>query len=125
MNLSLTVARTMVSGSLLAMPMIVINMGAEMVYILDQRLRAQSITDEKSRKGQCCRTFAVGDCSFYAVLTDVIRTMYNTKFIDELFKPQEAYSNKSTRQVFDKLAHSSIMRLNTSSMDKVSDLRCS
>jgi hypothetical protein len=49
-------------------------------------------------------------------------TMFSTKFIEELFKPQEMYSNASTRQIFDRLAHSSIMRLNESSMDKLYDL---
>jgi len=32
------------------------------------------------------------------------------------------YSNNSTRQIFDRLAHSSIMRLNETSMDKLYDL---
>ena len=45
--------------------------------------------------------------------------MFSGRFIEELFKPQEIYSNESTRQIFDRLAHSSIMRLNESSMDKV------
>lgn len=40
------------SGALLAMPMLVMNMGGEMVYILEQRLHAQSIPVEKSRKGE-------------------------------------------------------------------------
>lgn len=44
--------------------------------------------------------------------------MYNSKFIAELFRGQDVYSMQSTRQIFDKLAHSSIMRLNESSMDK-------
>ena len=39
------------SGTLLAMPMLVINMGGEMVYILEQRLRAQNIPKDKSSKG--------------------------------------------------------------------------
>jgi Organic solute transport protein 1 len=54
-----------------------------------------------------------------AVLADVGRAMLNDKFIDELFKPQEMYAAPAIRQVFDKLAHSSIMRLNETSMDKV------
>ena len=54
-----------------------------------------------------------------AVLSDVVKTMYSKKFIAELFKPQPLYSNRSTRQIFDRLAHSSIMRLNENSMDKV------
>lgn len=33
------------------MPFLVLNMGGEMVYILDQRLRAQKIDVEKSKTG--------------------------------------------------------------------------
>ncbi|KAF0737260.1 hypothetical protein Ae201684_006436 [Aphanomyces euteiches] len=91
------------SGAMLTMPMILINMGGEMLYVLDQRLKAQNIAGDKSVK----------------VLVDVVKTMYNTKFISELFKPHHMYSNVSTRQIFDRLAHSSIMRLNQSSMDKL------
>ncbi|OQS00079.1 hypothetical protein THRCLA_06250 [Thraustotheca clavata] len=93
----------MTSGALLAMPMLLINMGGEMIYVLDQRLKAQNIPQDKSTK----------------VLVDVVKTMYNTKFITELFRPHHMYSNLSTRQIFDRLAHSSIMRLNQSSMDKL------
>ena len=39
-------------GSLLTMPFVIINMGTEMMYILEQRLQAQSIAAEKSRKGE-------------------------------------------------------------------------
>ena len=69
-----------------------------------QRLQAQNVPVDKSKR----------------VLPDVIRTMYNPTFITELFRPQDIYSMQSTRQIFDRLAHSSIMRLNESSMDKVS-----
>ena len=84
--------------SLLVMPLIVVNLGAEMVYILDQRLKAQCIAEDKSRM----------------VLNDVVRTWFDNKFIDELFKPQQLYSLTATRQIFERLAHSSIMRLNQS-----------
>lgn len=53
------------------------------------------------------------------MLEDIIKTMHNDKFMAELFKPHRMYSNLSTRQIFDRLAHSSIMRLNSNSMDKV------
>ena len=76
------------------------------VYILAQRLSAQNVPLDKSKR----------------VLQDVIRTMYNPAFIAELFRPQDVYSMQSTRQIFDRLAHSSIMRLNESSMDKLFDL---
>jgi len=48
--------------------------------------------------------------------------MFGEKFVNELFKPQKIYSNQNTRSVFDRLAHSSIMRLNPTSMDKLYDL---
>lgn len=34
------------------MPMIIINMGGEMVYILAQRLQAQSVPIDKSKRGE-------------------------------------------------------------------------
>lgn len=77
-----------------------------MLYILDQRLRAQNIPDDKARK----------------VMHDIIGTMFNRRFMEELFKPQDIYSRKAMRTVFDRLAHASIMRLNTASMDKLYDL---
>jgi len=77
-----------------------------MLYILEQRLRAQHIPPEKSVK----------------VLHDVVRTMFSAKFITEVLKPAQIYSNASTRQIFERLAHSSIMRLSESSMEKLYDL---
>jgi len=67
-----------------------------MIYILQQRLSAQNVAKTRGRK----------------VLQDVLRTMYSKSFVSELFKPQDMYSNSSTRQIFNKLAHSSIMRIN-------------
>ena len=43
------------------------------------------------------------------VMNDIISTMFNQKFMDELFKPQELYSKKALRTVYDRLAHASIM----------------
>ncbi|KAL7685763.1 putative organic solute carrier protein [Plasmopara halstedii] len=93
-------------GSLRTMPMLIVNMGAEMIYVLAQRLKAQNIPRDKSSK----------------VLEDIIKTMHNETFMSETFKPHRMYSNGSTRQIFDRIAHSSIMRLNTNSMDKLYDL---
>ena len=53
------------------------------------------------------------------VMHDITGTMFNKRFMDELFKPQDLYSKKAMRTAFDRLAHASIMRLNTASMDKV------
>ena len=88
------------------MPIIVLNVGGEMIYILNQRLQAQNVAEDKAKK----------------VLFDVVRAMFSPIFIEELFKQQDMYSIASTKQIFEKLAHSSIMRLNKSSMDKLFDL---
>lgn len=90
----------------MTMPMLIVNMGAEMIYVLDQRLKAQNIPRDKSSK----------------VLEDIVKTMHTETFMTETFKPHRMYSNGSTRQIFDRIAHSSIMRLNANSMDKLYDL---
>ncbi|XP_033099186.1 protein OSCP1-like [Anneissia japonica] len=92
--------------SLRTLPLLFINLGGEMMYILDQRLRAQNIPSDKSRK----------------VLHDIVGAMLNKRFVEELFKPQDLYTKKAMRTVFDRLAHASIMRLNSASMDKLYDL---
>lgn len=38
--------------SLKTLPLLFINLGGEMMYILDQRLRAQNIPSEKAKKGE-------------------------------------------------------------------------
>lgn len=95
-----------VEAEMYAMPYLIINMGAEMLYILEQRLKAQNIPEDKGLR----------------VHEDVLATMFSEKFISELFKPQRIYSTSATRQIFDRLAHSSIMRLNETSMNKLHDL---
>ena len=91
---------------LLCLPVVVCNLGVEMLYVLEQRLRAQSVSDVKSVK----------------VLHDVTGAMFAPEFVDEMFTPQAVYSQRATRQIFDKLAHASIMRLSEQSMDKLYDL---
>ena len=48
--------------------------------------------------------------------------MFAKKFMQEVFRPQAMYSLVETRQIFVRLAHSSIMRLNEASMSKLFDL---
>mmetsp|Transcript_34670 Transcript_34670/g.34299 ORF Transcript_34670/g.34299 Transcript_34670/m.34299 type:complete len:133 (+) Transcript_34670:20-418(+) len=88
------------------MPFVVINLGAEMVFILDQRLRAQNVGKEKSQK----------------VLQEILKFMFNKSFLEELFKPQDRHSYNATKHLFTKLAHSSVMKLNENSMSKLFDL---
>ncbi|XP_032084024.1 protein OSCP1 isoform X1 [Thamnophis elegans] len=56
------------------------------------------------------------------LMNDIIGGIFNKNFMDELFKPQELYSRKALRAVFERLVHASIMRLNAPSMDKLYDL---
>ena len=58
------------------------------------------------------------------VLCDIIAQMFEEKFLVEIFTPQMFLNNKDIRMVFDRLAHASFMRLNPSSMDKVSVCVC-
>ncbi|XP_054996270.1 protein OSCP1 isoform X1 [Sorex araneus] len=102
--------------SVRTLPLLFLNLGGEMLYILDQRLRAQNIPGDKARKDEWT------EVDRKRVLNDIISTMFNRKFMEELFKPQELYSKKALRTVYDRLAHSSIMRLNQASMDKLYDL---
>jgi len=92
--------------ALQTLPILIINLGGEMLYILEQRLRMQQIERDK----------------YVKVLTDLTSTMCNKKFMDEVFKPQDLYTKKAIRSVFERLAHASIMRLNPNSMDKLYDL---
>lgn len=96
------------SNSAMYIPWLIINMGGEMIYILQQRLVAQQITLDKQQR----------------VLNDVINTMFNTKFINELLHNNKTtiYNITTVRSIYDRIVHSSIMRLNTSSMDKLYDL---
>nr|XP_023677016.1 protein OSCP1 isoform X5 [Paramormyrops kingsleyae] len=104
------------------LPLLFINLGGEMLYILDQRLRAQNIPSDKARKVTCHTIADWTEGDRRKVMNDIITTMFNKKFLEELFKPQELYSKRALRTVFDRLAHASIMRLNQASMDKLYDL---
>lgn len=94
------------AGLNLALPFLIINMGGEMIYILNQRLIAQKIPADKSEK----------------VRSDVVKHLFEESFINEIMVPQALYSMTSTRQVFDRIAQSSIMKLQTTSMNKLFDL---
>ncbi|XP_006777349.1 PREDICTED: protein OSCP1 isoform X1 [Myotis davidii] len=102
--------------SVRALPLLFLNLGGEMLYILDQRLRAQNIPGDKARRDEWT------EVDRKRVLHDIILTMFNKSFIEELLKPQELYSKKALRTIYDRLAHASIMKLNQASMDKLYDL---
>ncbi|XP_010871826.1 protein OSCP1a isoform X2 [Esox lucius] len=92
--------------SMTTLPLVFINLGGEMLYILDQRLRAQKTAEDNTQK----------------VMNDIIATMFNKAFMEELLKPQDVYSHRALRTVLTRLAHASIMRLNQASMDRLYEL---
>lgn len=93
-------------ASLSAMPFLVMNLGAEMIFILEQRLQAQNVTKEKSTR----------------VMQDVLTAMFAPHFLDELMRPQPLYTSAGIREIFDNLAQASIMRLSENSMEKLYEL---
>ncbi|KAL6727923.1 hypothetical protein Aduo_009759 [Ancylostoma duodenale] len=93
--------------SLKCFPLLYVNMAGEMIYILEQRIKNQkNISEEK------------GDL----VLHDIISQTLKQKYLHEIFKPQNMFSRRHMRAMFERLAHSSIMRLSESSMEKLFDL---
>ncbi|XP_051728194.1 protein OSCP1a [Ctenopharyngodon idella] len=98
------------------LPLLIINLGGEMIYILDQRLRAQDENDDKTQRG----VWTEDDRK--RVMNDIVGTMFNKAFLEELLRPQDLYSHQALRTVLTRIAHASIMRLNLASMDKLYDL---
>lgn len=91
---------------LMSMPIIMNCLGGEMIYILCSRLRAQNITEEKSHK----------------VILDIGNTLFNKKYQNELYTHKKPYKHQEVKKIFESFAHSSIMRLNTTSMTKLFEL---
>ncbi|KAE8736579.1 hypothetical protein FOCC_FOCC017967 [Frankliniella occidentalis] len=88
------------------LPMLLLNLGGEMVYILEQRLQAQRVAEDKAVK----------------VLEDICRLLLHERFMAELLVPQPLGHVAALKTFFRDLAHSSIMRLDDESMAKMWDL---
>ncbi|XP_077447191.1 protein OSCP1a [Stigmatopora argus] len=101
------------------LPLVFINLGGEMLYILDQRLRSQNACEDKS---SVKAAVAWSEKDRKRVMNDIIGTMYSKGFMDELLKPQLLYSHRTMKVVLTRLAHVSIMKLNPVSMDKLYEL---
>ncbi|KAF4081672.1 hypothetical protein AMELA_G00163850 [Ameiurus melas] len=101
--------------SLRTLPLLIINLGGEMLYILDQRLRARNESDEKIQKGW-------SEDDGKRVMNDIVGVMFCKGFMEESMQPQDMYSHRALRYVLTRLAHTSIMRLNSTSMDRMYDL---
>jgi len=92
--------------ALKALPLLFYNLGGEMLYVIEQRLQAQNIPRDRSEK----------------VISDIVCTMFKPQFLQELLMPQPLYSKQAMKTMFNKLVHSSIMKVGSDSMDKLYDL---
>ena len=91
---------------LMSLPVIIHCLGGEMIYILCSRLKAQKISFEKSIR----------------VIKDIGNILFNKKFQNELYIHKKPYKHQEIKSIFESFAHSSIMRLNTTSMNKLFEL---
>ncbi|XP_017770456.1 PREDICTED: protein OSCP1 [Nicrophorus vespilloides] len=87
-------------------PFLVVNLGAEMVFVVAQRLQAQNIPHDRSA----------------FVLDEIISVLVSQQLMSEITKPQAAYSHESVKNLIEDVTQSSAMRLDPKSMDKLWDL---
>lgn len=92
--------------SMHATPILYLNMGGEMLYVLQQRLKAQKIDIDKTVQ----------------VLNDVTAALLNVTVLSSVFKKSPIIAVASLRPTLECAALSSIMKLDNSSMDKLFDL---
>ena len=69
---------------LMAMPVIIYNLGGEMIYVLCSRLKAQEIPSDKSNK----------------VIHDVVSHLFDRKFLSEINKHRIVSKHQEVRQMF-------------------------
>jgi hypothetical protein len=89
-----------------ALPFLIINLSGEMMYIIDQRLRAQLIITAKADR----------------VKEDLTLKLVDDTFLETLFTPQKLYTVEACKKLFQDLTLSSIMKLSATSMEKLMDL---
>ncbi|OXU28763.1 hypothetical protein TSAR_003282 [Trichomalopsis sarcophagae] len=92
-----------------ATPILYLNMGGEMLYVLQQRLKTQKISSDKTIQGQC-------------MMNDVIHALLNPQQLHEIFDNVPLMSLLSLRAILERVVLSSIMRLDDNSMNKLFDL---
>ncbi|XP_018303078.1 protein OSCP1 isoform X2 [Mycetomoellerius zeteki] len=92
--------------SLHSTPILYLNMGGEMLYVLRQRLKAQKIDVDKTVQ----------------VLDDVTAALLNPKILSPIFEELPMIGISQLRTTLESVALSSIMKLDRSSMDKLFDL---
>lgn len=89
-----------------AFPLLYLNLGGELLYIIEQRLQAQDISAEKSAK----------------VLNDLLSMMLDRQYLNGIFRSDRLNSPSMLKSLMENIVHSSVMRLGQDSLDKLYDL---
>lgn len=129
------------------MPVLFLSLGAELLFIVQQSLVQQVRDAAGPLAGQCWSVAGLGadSSSFFqvrspkfvlpssfslqnvptakksTVLDGMICTMFDESFIAEIFEPQRTFSQTSMMGLFNRIAHSSTMRLNSGSKGAIHD----
>ena len=105
------------------MPILYLNLCGEMLYIIDQRLIDAQAQPEKQVKGKfkinLPKPIRYG-LNVISVYNDILTVAFNRKFINEIFTHhQPIYSKRVLKAMFERLAHSSTIRVTPESLEKV------
>ncbi|XP_077285512.1 organic solute carrier partner 1 [Arctopsyche grandis] len=90
----------------MAQALLVVNLGCELLYVVQQRLRAQRLPPDTAN----------------TVLTDILEVLFNEKLIRELEDAPQLGKHNHVRQLMEDIANVSIMRLDAFSMTKLWEL---
>lgn len=115
-----------------AFPLLYLNLGGELLYIIEQRLQAQDVSTEKSVKGKIKDYLHQIPLSFPSrchltnpfnlVLNDLLSMMLDRQYLNGIFRPDQLSSPSIMRALMENIVHSSVMRLGQDSLDKLYDL---
>lgn len=104
---------------------LLVNLGCEMLYIIDQRLVAQSVAKDKSAQGRTFSTFKTdGIYINILVLREVTSALLSQQFFQYMSAnfSEDLISIAQVRLLLSDIACCSLMRLDSQSLDKLLDL---
>ena len=73
--------------SLYGIPFLLANLGAQTIYVIDQRLRDQAIPENKAER----------------ILGDICAVLFSENLWEQIMAPQDMYTQDSTRSVLEKI----------------------
>lgn len=105
---------------------LLVNLGCEMLYIIDQRLSAQNIAKDKSAQGETQKFVEEENCFkiLFLVLREVTSSLLSPQFFHYIATTfsDELISMAQVRILLSDIACCSLMRLDHTSLDKLLDL---